>query len=191
LLLTRGLSEAEQLGKALGAKLLTFNGLAGIGDIIACASTSASRDYELGRRLGAGQKLDDALGGLGGVAESLDTSIAVQHFAHERSLELPISLGVHSALHQQADVLGVIGQLMKLPTGRRVRKPAAARPRQPVTRQATKSARQLRTRLGPHFVAGLLGDRDRWALLQIAALLAEPAQNIRAGEQPDEGAARL
>lgn len=53
--ITRGLAEISRLGCAAWANLLTFAGLAGIGDLIATCASPKSRNQQLGRRLAAGE----------------------------------------------------------------------------------------------------------------------------------------
>ena len=52
-LLTRGLAEIARLGQALGARPETFAGLAGMGDLIATATSRHSRTAVSARRSGA------------------------------------------------------------------------------------------------------------------------------------------
>jgi glycerol-3-phosphate dehydrogenase (NAD(P)+) len=47
-LVTRGLSEMSRLGTAMGAKLETFLGLAGLGDLILTATGDLSRNRKVG-----------------------------------------------------------------------------------------------------------------------------------------------
>ncbi len=54
LLLIRGLTEATRLGVALGADRATFQGLAGVGDLIPRPVSSMHRHRKLGAELGAG-----------------------------------------------------------------------------------------------------------------------------------------
>ncbi len=53
-LLTRGFSEMVRLGVALGGKVESFGGLAGIGDLTLTATSETSRNYAFGLALGAG-----------------------------------------------------------------------------------------------------------------------------------------
>ncbi len=68
---TRGLAEIARLGVAAGANPLTFSGLAGMGDLIATCASSLSRNHELGRRLAAGEKLEEILASTHTVAEGI------------------------------------------------------------------------------------------------------------------------
>ena len=68
-LITRGLAELGRLGTALGGKMLTFGGLAGIGDLVATCASPKSRNRTVGFELGRGRSLDDIVSGMQMVAE--------------------------------------------------------------------------------------------------------------------------
>ena len=61
MLLARGLAEAVDLGLALGARLETFLGLSGIGDIDLSCNSPQSRNMSLGMELGRGRTLAQVL----------------------------------------------------------------------------------------------------------------------------------
>ena len=54
-LITRGLAELGRLGVALGGKVLTFGGLAGVGDLVATCASPQSRNRMVGFALGEGR----------------------------------------------------------------------------------------------------------------------------------------
>ncbi len=56
-LITRGLAELGRLGVALGGKVLTFGGLAGVGDLVATCASPKSRNRTVGFELGQGRSL--------------------------------------------------------------------------------------------------------------------------------------
>ena len=59
MLITRGLMEMIYFGKAMGSKAEAFLGTAGIGDLIATATSKKSRNYSFGFRLGSGETLEE------------------------------------------------------------------------------------------------------------------------------------
>lgn len=61
-LITRGLAEATRFAVALGGRADTLMGLSGIGDLMLSCSSTSSRNFSLGKRLGAGERLEDILG---------------------------------------------------------------------------------------------------------------------------------
>ncbi len=60
-LMTRGLAEISRLGEKLGADPMTFLGLGGIGDLIVTCTSTHSRNFTLGYKLGQGESMDQAL----------------------------------------------------------------------------------------------------------------------------------
>ncbi len=68
-LVTVGLAEAIRLGLAKGAQRETFDGLAGIGDMMLTANSLQSRNTSLGFALGEGRKLAEILAGRKEVTE--------------------------------------------------------------------------------------------------------------------------
>ena len=68
-LITRGLAEMGRFGAVMGAHPDTFNGLAGIGDLIATCGSRHSRNRHVGELLGKGQTLKQIQGSMQAVAE--------------------------------------------------------------------------------------------------------------------------
>ncbi len=117
LLLTRGLSEMARFGTAMGAQILTFGGMAGMGDLIATCASPLSRNHQVGARLAKGEKLEAIQQDMRMVAEGVKTTFAVHQFATEHQLDLPIVRGVYALLYEGASVPDVLRDLMALPTG--------------------------------------------------------------------------
>ena len=63
-----------RIGTAYGASPLTFLSLAGVGDLFLTCSSSSSRNYTVGYRLGKGEKLNHIIDTLGSVAEGVTTA---------------------------------------------------------------------------------------------------------------------
>jgi glycerol-3-phosphate dehydrogenase (NAD(P)+) len=119
MMITRGLAEMVRFGVALGAKESTFLGLAGIGDLLATCSSPLSRNYRVGQRLAAGEKIADVLAGMGETAEGVRTTRAVWHFAKAHGISMPITQAVYELLHAESQGGGVkemIKSLMTRPT---------------------------------------------------------------------------
>ena len=90
-LMTRGLAEIQRLGVALGAEVLTFSGLAGLGDLVVTCTSPLSRNYQVGYRLGQGDDLPQALAKADGIAEGVPTTRAVLRLAARADIEMPIA----------------------------------------------------------------------------------------------------
>jgi glycerol-3-phosphate dehydrogenase (NAD(P)+) len=117
LLLTRGLNEMARLGASMGAELVTFGGMAGIGDLMATCASPLSRNHQVGERLARGQSLEQIQAGMLMVAEGVKTTQAVYQYARARSLDLPIVCAVHDVLYQGVGVHEAIEQLMAREVG--------------------------------------------------------------------------
>ncbi len=115
LLLTRGLNEMARLGGAMGAKMLTFGGMAGLGDLVATCSSPLSRNHRVGRSLGEGKTLEEILAEMKMVAEGVKTTKAVFDYARSNGIELPIVEAIYRLLYEGATVQSVISDLMALP----------------------------------------------------------------------------
>ena len=59
-LITRGMAEITRLGEAMGCKLQTFMGLAGIGDLIVTCTSRHSRNNRCGFLIGKGYSYEEA-----------------------------------------------------------------------------------------------------------------------------------
>lgn len=90
-LLTRALAEITRLGVAMGGRPSTFAGLAGVGDLIATASSTKSRNYQVGFALAQGRKLADIVSEMRMVAEGVKTTQSALGLAHRHGVEMPIA----------------------------------------------------------------------------------------------------
>lgn len=100
-LITRGLNEMLRLNVALGGRVETLMGLAGLGDLVLTCTGDLSRNRRLGLALGRGQSIADAVKEIGQVVESVDTVDEVMRLARRHGVELPISELVQRVLHQE------------------------------------------------------------------------------------------
>ena len=113
--MTRGLAEITRLGLALGAAPETFSGLAGMGDLIATCASPLSRNHTLGRHIGSGSSLEDAITLTGGTAEGVKTSLSIQELAGIAGVEVPICDAVVRMLHQGEPKESVLEALLSRP----------------------------------------------------------------------------
>ena len=80
-------------------------GLAGLGDLVLTCSSTASRNYSLGKAIGQGEKLADIQAQRRSIAEGVPTAAALASLAERLGIELPIAAAVNAILHQH-DLLG-------------------------------------------------------------------------------------
>lgn len=90
-LLTRGLAEIARLGTAMGAKPLTFAGLAGVGDLVATCTSKHSRNWRAGNLIGQGQPLEKVLEEMGMVVEGVKTTKTAHILAKQYDVQMPIT----------------------------------------------------------------------------------------------------
>ena len=98
-IITRGLAEISRLGVAAGADPLTFQGLAGMGDLIATSYSPLSRNRRLGELIARGLSLEEALAEIGETAEGATTTPAALRLAARLDVEMPIAEGLHGILY--------------------------------------------------------------------------------------------
>lgn len=111
-LITRGLAEMARLGTELGGDLVTFSGLAGMGDLIATCASEQSRNNTVGRRLGGGEAIDDIVESMNMVAEGVKSCPSVLELAQEAGVEMPITEQVVAVCHQGRSAKEALGELM-------------------------------------------------------------------------------
>ena len=111
-LVTRGLHEITRLGVALGGKLETFAGLAGMGDLVLTCTGALSRNRTVGVQLGQGKKLEDILRDARFVAEGIKTSNAAKNLAERHQIEMPITTEMYRVLYEDEAPRGAIQRLM-------------------------------------------------------------------------------
>ena len=111
-LMTRALMEMSRMGVALGAKIETFQGLAGMGDMIVTCFSKHSRNRHVGEEIGKGKSLDEVLGEMTMVAEGVNTTKAIRELSEELNIEMPISDQVYKVLFEDKSPHSAVEDLM-------------------------------------------------------------------------------
>ncbi|WP_368885175.1 NAD(P)H-dependent glycerol-3-phosphate dehydrogenase [Staphylococcus haemolyticus] len=111
-LMTRGLAEISRLGEKLGADPMTFLGLGGIGDLIVTCTSTHSRNYTLGFKLGQGQTMDEALNEMNMVVEGIYTTNSVYDLAKQQNVDMPITNALYKVLFEDNPVKDSVKDLM-------------------------------------------------------------------------------
>ena len=111
-LVTRGLVEMNRLARKLGAKPDTLSGLAGMGDLIATATSRHSRNRRLGEAIGKGASLKEALAASPMVVEGVGTTEAALALARKHQVELPIVEQVHAILYEGKSARAALRELL-------------------------------------------------------------------------------
>ena len=120
MLITRGLHEIVYFGKAMGARTDAFLGTAGIGDLIATATSEDSRNFRFGYRLGRGEVLEDILASIDEVAEGVRTLKIAVRLAEHYQLQVPITNMLYKVIYQQYPFETALDYLMRYPYARDV-----------------------------------------------------------------------
>ena len=116
-MIARGFSELLRLGRACGARPETLMGLSGLGDLLLTCSSLKSRNYSLGRMLGQGMTVEQALSASKGVVEGVLSAPAALAIAHRHAIEMPIVAAV-SAVLGSSSPKAEIDKLLARPIGR-------------------------------------------------------------------------
>jgi glycerol-3-phosphate dehydrogenase (NAD(P)+) len=111
-LITRSVAEVARLGLRLGARIETFTGLAGIGDLIATCTSRHSRNRRAGELLGQGVPPDEVEERVGQVVEGVPTARALHDLALRLGIEMPVTEQVYEVLEGRRTPAECVGHLM-------------------------------------------------------------------------------
>lgn len=98
-LITRGLAEMARLGVALGADPLTFQGLAGVGDLVATCQSPLSRNRTFGENMGRGLSVQQTIAITKQTCEAYKSCRPILELAKSHGVEMPITEQVVQVLH--------------------------------------------------------------------------------------------
>ena len=112
-LLCRGLSEMGGVLSAMGGQPRTLYGLAGLGDLLATANSSLSRNYRFGFELGRGKTPAAAEACCEGTVEGIPTTRAVVALAERHGFPVPIARQVLQLLEQRTTPTESVASLME------------------------------------------------------------------------------
>jgi glycerol-3-phosphate dehydrogenase (NAD(P)+) len=113
-LIARGYAEMLRFGEALGARAETLAGLCGLGDLVLTCSSTASRNFSLGKALGEGAAAADLMADRRTVAEGAFTAPVLTDLAAARGIAMPIVAAVDAIL-TGAEARKVVADLLSRP----------------------------------------------------------------------------
>lgn len=113
-LIARGYAEMLPFGEALGARAETLAGLCGLGDLVLTCSSTASRNFSLGKALGEGGDPAALMADRRTVAEGAFTAPVLARIAAERGIAMPIVDSVGRLL-EGAPAREVVAELLARP----------------------------------------------------------------------------
>ena len=111
-LVTRALAEMARLGVSLGGELETFMGLSGVGDLITTCFSEHSRNNQVGRMLGKGMTLEEAVASLGMVAEGVRNTKATYQLVNQTGVDAPLIEAVYQILYENIPANEALSQLL-------------------------------------------------------------------------------
>lgn len=108
-LMTRGFAEMARLAAALGGRPETLAGLSGLGDLALTCGSAMSRNFALGRALGAGAPVP------AGTVEGVATARAACELGARHGVELPIAAAVADVLDGGVTIAEAMQALLARP----------------------------------------------------------------------------
>ena len=112
MLLSRGLAEIARLGEAMGARLETFFGIAGVGDLATTCFSPYGRNRTCGEAIGRGESIEDYMDRTDSVVEGVASTRAVSSLAEREGVDMPITRAVGAILFGGMSPQEAIDRLM-------------------------------------------------------------------------------
>jgi len=111
-ILTRGVAEISRLGKVMGAKLKTFSGISGLGDLVTTCISKQSRNRSVGELIGKGKNLKEIFAQMQMVAEGVPTAKSAYALSLKYKVEMPIIKEVYYLLYKNKSPAQAVNDLM-------------------------------------------------------------------------------
>ncbi len=115
MLITRGLTEMVYFGNAMGSSSSAFFGTAGIGDLVATATSKSSRNFTFGFRLGQGEEIEEIENTMPELAEGVRTLRIALQLAKYYNLRVPITDMLYKIVFENFDIDRAIHFLITYP----------------------------------------------------------------------------
>jgi len=115
LLITRGLREMIYFGKAMGSDSRSFIGTAGIGDLVATATSDNSRNFRFGYRFAKGESIQEILDSVNEVCEGYRTLNIAYQLSKKYNIHVPITKMLYKVVYEGNDMKKAISFLMNYP----------------------------------------------------------------------------
>jgi glycerol-3-phosphate dehydrogenase (NAD(P)+) len=112
-LLTKGFAEIVMIGEHSGAQAQTLYGLAGIGDLVLCATGCGSRNFEVGVALGKGESLESILKRTGYIPEGINTLKSIHQLIQDQKLNAPICDGLYQVVFENKKFNDLLRELSR------------------------------------------------------------------------------
>lgn len=115
-LITRGLHEMTLLGRAMGGRIETFLGLAGVGDVLATSQSPLSRNRGFGLALAKGMTVDEVIGSTRATCEAVKSCLPLYEIGRKYQVDLPITAGVVAVVHRGLSPAELLHRFMQRAT---------------------------------------------------------------------------
>jgi len=115
LLITRGLREMIHIAQAVGAEIRPFLGTAGIGDLIATATSENSRNYTFGMYLAAGKNIDEIFELMEETAEGYRTVRFAYKIVQAAKLQAPMITTLYEIVYGGKPIKKALVELLHNP----------------------------------------------------------------------------
>jgi glycerol-3-phosphate dehydrogenase (NAD(P)+) len=114
-LTARGFAELNRLGMAMGAQGETLTGLSGLGDLVLTCSSTQSRNFSFGLRLGEGFLASELISSGGKLAEGAYSARVAVKLAEKFDIEVPICETVAQMIDEDLSIDDALNTLMARP----------------------------------------------------------------------------
>jgi glycerol-3-phosphate dehydrogenase (NAD(P)+) len=114
-LIARGFAEMLRFGEAMGARAETLAGLSGLGDLVLTCSSTASRNFSLGKAIGEGRSAAELMADRKTVAEGAHTAPVLDAIAKEKGIDMPIVEAVAALLKGDVTIDDALESLLSRP----------------------------------------------------------------------------
>jgi len=111
-ILTRGLAEMSRLGEAMGAKLKTFSGISGLGDLVTTCISQQSRNRMVGELIGRGKTLKEIRRHIQMATEGVPTAKSAYALSIKYKIDMPITKEVYRLLYTHKSPRKAVRDLM-------------------------------------------------------------------------------
>lgn len=111
-IMTRGLAEMARLGLAAGARVLTFAGLAGLGDCVVTCMSPYSRNRRFGEAIARGATFEGAIAEIAMTVEGVNATRVAARLALRYGVDMPITREVHAVLFEGKPISDAMTDLM-------------------------------------------------------------------------------
>lgn len=103
-IITEGLKEISLINKALGGKIETTYDLAGVGDLVLTSLSNKSKNFQLGYKLGKGEKLEEILKNSSSFAEGPNTITSAIKLIKKYNLDLRLIKNIYSMVYEDKNL---------------------------------------------------------------------------------------